>query len=317
MQDPPFLEPVLITGADGFIGSHLAREMARLGCRPVLASRSPKGAEDRNGLLLKRVYFDLTDDHSIEQFIDSVRPATLIHLAGARGSAGAVECANLNFHATARLLGCATRAGVKRIVTMGSAEEYGDQAGPLAERLELNPTTPYGISKALATGHALMLHDRDACPVVVLRPFSVYGPGQPRAMFVAQAVAAALRNAPFEMSGGEQMRDLVYVDDIVRGILAAAREPGVEGRVINLGTGRPKKLKDVAALVWELSGARSPLLVGARPARPEELYDTWADTTAARRLLRWEAAVGIEEGLRRTIESSRGTAMKAQQCQAR
>ncbi len=312
MQDRPFLEPVLVTGANGFIGGHVVRALVLSGCRPVLAARWPKEAGDQTVSSLKRAHFDLTDDYSLKKLVDDERPATLIHLAGTRGS----TAAEINFYATGRLLEYATRAGVKRIVTLGSAEEYGDQPGPLAESLQSSPTTAYGISKALATGHALMLHERDACPVAVLRPFSVYGPGQPRAMFIAQAISAALDNSPFEMSRGEQMRDLIFVDDVARGILAAAREPDVEGKVINLGSGRPRKLKDVAALIWELTGAQSPLLVGARSAPPEELYDTWADTATARRLLKWEASVNLEEGLRRTIEFSRKATIKAQQCRA-
>src|SRR5262249_58147072 len=134
--------------------------------------------------------------------------------------------------------------GVRRIVIAGSAEEYGSQAGPLNERLSLKPSTGYGISKALATKHALALNAREGCPVVVVRPFSVYGPGQPREMFVAQAVEAAVRGVPFKMSIGEQKRDLVFVADVARGLIRAAMTPRIEGKVINRATGLPYRLRE-------------------------------------------------------------------------
>ena len=116
--------------------------------------------------------------------IQKEKPNTLFHLAGTRRGGEAADCASLNFYGTAQLLEESQKNGVGRIVIAGSAEEYGNQPGPLNEQLSLKPRTGYGISKALATKHALALNAREGCPVVVVRPFSVYGPGQPGEMFV-------------------------------------------------------------------------------------------------------------------------------------
>jgi UDP-glucose 4-epimerase len=308
------LEPVAVTGATGFIGGHLIHALVAAGCRPLLVTRSRK---ELFGEQARYAQLDLTDGESVGQWIEKEKPATLFHLAGTKGRDKTTACAEVNYHATARLLEEATRAGVKRVVIVGSAEEYGNQSGPLNENLPLQAATSYGASKAMATNHALMLHERDRFPVVVARPFSVYGPGQPSFMFIAEAIDAALGGLPFRMSGGEQKRDLVFVEDVVRGLLSAASAPGIEGNVINLGSGRAHRLRDVAELIWQLIETRAPLLIGARPAANEELYDTWADTTVARRLLDWEAVVGLEEGLRRTIEFAReNLTNKVQRCQA-
>ena len=202
------------------------------------------------------------------------------------------------------LLIAARSAGVERIIIIGSADEYGNQVveGPLNESLELHPVSPYAMSKAAATGVALAMHASNGLPVVILRPFTVYGPGQPRNMFVSEAIDCAVRGEAFRMSEGCQTRDLVYIDDAIRAFLAAAQAPDVEGKVINIGSGRAYALRDVAELIWRLSETRAPLMIGARNAGADELHDTWADVTRARALLGWEATTSLEEGLRLTIE---------------
>jgi nucleoside-diphosphate-sugar epimerase len=157
----------------------------------------------------------------------------------------------------------------------------------------------------MATNQAIAMHARDGCAVVVVRPFSVYGPGQPRDMFIAQAIDSALRNVEFKMTRGEQKRDLIFVDDVVSGLIAAASALGIDGCVINLGSGECHRLREVAELVWKLTGTNAPLLIGARTAREADLYDTWADITLARRLLEWEPRVDLEDGLRRTVDFAR------------
>jgi nucleoside-diphosphate-sugar epimerase len=320
--DLSLFERVAITGGTGFIGGHLTRALVGMGCRPVLLARAVKRdgqfADLHDRVRWMRV--DLEEPRALWNAVREFRPKTVIHLAGVlgRGDAGAasVACAEMNVAATVRLLDAAMRAGAQRVVILGSAEEYGDQQGPLHEELPVFPVSPYGIAKAAASNFAKALHAKVGCPVVVARPFSAYGPGQPAGMFVAQAVDAALRNLPFRMSHGEQRRDLVFVGDVASGLIAAAGAPRVEGRVINLGSGRPHRLRDVAEMIWRLAGATAPLLIGARAASMEQLHDTWADTALARRLLGWESRVELETGLRQTIQWARAEFAREQvKCQ--
>jgi nucleoside-diphosphate-sugar epimerase len=196
-------------------------------------------------------------------------------------------------------------SGVARIVLIGSAEEYGNQRGPQQESSSPQPTSVYGNSKAIATANALKMHKERGCPVVIVRPFTVYGPDQPIEMFVAEAVDAAVRGTEFRMSEGYQKRDLVFVEDVVTGVIAAATVPNIEGQIINLGSGAAHSLRDVAQRIWEIARARSLLMIGARNAQPEELYDTWADITLARQLLNWTPSVSLNTGLERTIDHVR------------
>lgn len=293
---------LLVTGATGFIGSHLVRELIKAGHRPTLLARSHKPTLIAEfGDRVRWLFGDLADADTIAEAIQKERPAMIFHLAGSRDS----NCSELNFMATKRLLDAASRINPRRIIIMGSAEEYGKGSAPFSEEHPLNAESPYGIWKAAATCYALMLHRLRGCPVIVIRPFTVYGPGQPRNMFIAEAIDCAIRNVEFKMSSGEQKRDLVFIDDIVHGLMAAASAPNIEGKVINLGAGRPVRLKDLAKLIWRLSGSKAPLAIGARNTKPHELYDLWADITLARQLLGWEPRIDLETGLRITIDFAR------------
>jgi nucleoside-diphosphate-sugar epimerase len=299
----------LVTGASGFIAGHLARTLGAVGCELVLVSRSPRGADGARGDRVRWLQTDLTDADRLETILRDEAPEAIFHLAGTRGRGAArpfLACAEVNLCGTLRVLEAARRAApAARILLTGSAEEYGDQAGQQAETLPLQPSTPYGLSKAAATQVAQAMHAESGCRVVILRLFSVYGPGQPDDMFVAEAVDCAVRGVPFRMSRGEQRRDLIFVQDVVDALVAAASAPDIDGSVINVGSGHAHRLRDVAQRIWELAGSRAPLLIGAREAPASEQADTWADIAKARDLLRWEPRVDLERGLELTVRSAR------------
>jgi len=311
MQSSSENQTVAVTGATGFIGRYLTAALLAEGTRPVVLARSrtrpqePPWNDDR----IEWVPVELTDEGAVLEVLERERPGVLFHLAGTRGRDGetsaSLAAAEVNVHATVRVLDAATKAGVGRIVAVGSAEEYGPQPVPYHEGLPWRATSPYGISKAAATGLALAMQAEDGTPVVVLRPFTVYGPGQPGHMFIAQAVAAAVADEPFDMSHGEQRRDLIFVEDVVRAFIAASRAPGVEGRVINVGTGAAHRLRDVAELIWEITGTSAPLNIGKRQVASDQFQDTWADITLAQRLLDWSPSVALPSGIEATVEAAR------------
>jgi nucleoside-diphosphate-sugar epimerase len=304
-------QTVALTGATGFLGEHLLRALLEEGARPIVLGRTPN-APQRPPWSDQRVQWssvELADAEAVRGLLEREQPAVLYHLAGTRGrskgTSASAACAEVNVHATVRVLEAATQAGVDRIVAVGSAEEYGPQPVPYHEEMAWRATSPYGISKAAATGLALAMQAEEGCPVVVLRPFTVYGPGQPAQMFIAQAVTAAVAEEPFEMSHGEQRRDLIFVDDVIRAFLAAAGAPNVEGRVINVGSGAAHRLRDVAELIWEITGTSAPLRIGKRQVASDQFQDTWADITLAQRLLDWSPSMALPSGLEATVEWAR------------
>jgi nucleoside-diphosphate-sugar epimerase len=312
MPNPPTSKRILVTGGSGFVGQHLLRALLGAGYRPVATTRSLSGlgvTEDLRSAV-NWVEVDLNYPPSVAP-LGETGWDTVFHLAGVRvseGAPGAVE-RNLegNFTATENLLkvlGSSWNDG--RFLAVGSAEEYGFQDGPMTEQLPLRPVTSYGGSKARMTELVLKWASNARLSATVLRPFTVYGPGQPGQMFVAQAITHAVAGRPFAMTEGQQKRDLVFVSDVVTGLMSAMTAPvAIEGNAINLGSGKSTSLLEVAEMVWHLSSSTAPLVIGGRPGPPHELHDTCADISRARRWLNWSPQVPLDAGLQATIEWDR------------
>lgn len=295
---------VLVTGATGFLGRHLLPQMSS---NAVELWTSASGRTPPPSPVGRFVPADLTRPGETRRVLLEARPQIVFHLVGSlgRGPGGASEALRLNVSPTVELLEAAAEIDVERLVLVGSAEEYGAVPGQLSEDLPARPLSPYGASKAAATAFALAFAASQKSPVVVLRPFTVFGPGQPPGMFVGEAVTCAVAGEPFRMTAGTQKRDFVFVEDVAAALLAAASVPGIEGSVFNVGSGQAHALRDVAARIWEISSSQAPLLVGSRPAPAHELVDTWADVSRVHARLGWSARVSLDEGLRRTIAVAR------------
>lgn len=292
------LDRVLITGGAGFIGRHLAAELRRHGAQVLITARPQASPSDSSALAI-----DVRDAAAVARLLDSVRPSAVFNLVGRRPQSSTEdpeETIELNVIAAMRVVRESARVGVARVVLVGSAEEYGDQSMPVSEDAPLDPRTIYGAAKAAMTLHALALHRSTGAPVTVVRPFSVYGPGAPTQMFVAEAMDRASRGLPFEMTEGTQRRDLIHVDDVVSGLIAAVRSPQAVGEVFNLGSGVSHALRDVAHAIWRISEAGGDLRIGVRAPPPGDLKETRARIDKAERVLGWRPRLELEDGLRAT-----------------
>jgi nucleoside-diphosphate-sugar epimerase len=303
-------ERTLITGGTGFIGSNLISELLAINCSPTVLTRNKQEKVDSNFQNKKPtlIELDITDYAAVRKFVLDFRPTLIINLAATLGrdDASGQAIFKVNYEAVENLLEASLTAKVKRIILFGSADEYGYQPISQSEDLALLPNSPYAVSKARMTELAGKLFKQSGVPVVVLRPFTVYGMEQPKGMFLSDAIRCALENLPFEMSEGIQKRDYIFISDFVRAIMQASQSPDIEGKVFNIGSGQAFPLREIAKKVWEITGADKSLLkIGARTAVLSELHDTCADITKAEALLDWQPEVTLDDGLRETIKSIR------------
>jgi nucleoside-diphosphate-sugar epimerase len=299
---------VLVTGATGFIGSHLARRLVVHGAEVAVfmrASSDPCLLAD----VLDRVAVyevDICDQDSVSTAMAQICPDVVFHLAAIGMSEPFVSppvAVRVNVQGTLHLLEAAHQCGVRRFVHSGTAYEYGDTANDDATNREvLDPVNTYAASKAAARAFVRLYSRVYGLSTVNLRLFAVYGPGQPPKTLISSAVCAALEGRDFPMTPGEQMRDFVFVGDVVESYLRAAVTPGIEGVSIDLGTGRACKISQVVMLLFEMVGSSGRPLVGALPYRPSETMKQVADIRVARDLLGWQATTSLEDGLRQTIE---------------
>lgn len=300
---------VLITGATGFIGRHLCKALVAAGAL-VYALRRPDSfsspAEWASHLNIEWIEADLCDSDRLKSVIKEAAASHIFHLAAAtavdRGFETAPTMIANNLQGTINLLHALEATSYTCFIQTGSAEEYGMATAPFRETTFPQPVSAYSASKASATMFCNMYHRTLGCPIIILRPFLVYGPGQPINKLIPQAIQAALKDQPFPMTSGLQTREFTYIDDLISGYLKAATTPEAIGQTINLGTGKTYTILEVVEQIRQLTDSRMKLQVGALPDRVGEIMMYQCDNTKARDLLDWVPETSLTQGLRKTID---------------
>ena len=283
--------PIVVTGAAGFIGRRVVARLAAAGYRVWAADRVPDPGRWPAGVEYRQVDLE-------RELIAGEGDWLLVHLAWSmeRADERAQAASVVLF---ARLLG---QMGLRGVVGLGSAEEYGEREGCLREDMGPgNRLSAYGRAKYEACRALESWAQQGAARKAIwLRPFIVYGPGQGGNMAIPYALRCARERIPAEFSAGLQSRDFIHVDDVAEGIAQAAmrlmarKEPWL---VCNLGRGMPVRLRDVLEKMADVMAAREIFKFGARPMRVNEPQEQYADVTAARLGLAWEARIPWPEGI--------------------
>jgi UDP-glucuronate 4-epimerase len=302
---------VAVTGAAGFIGSHLCEALLASG-RPVtgIDAFTRFYARERKEANLARLRtvprFRLEERNLLAPGLAAALAGadSVVHLAGrpgVRSGAPAVFDAG-NVRATEAVVRAAARAGVRRLVLASSSSVYAPARTPLAEDAALAPPSPYGRSKLRAERLARRLTRRLGIELVVLRYFTVYGPRQRPDMAFARFTEAALSGEPAPLLGdGSQVRDFTYVGDAVDATLRAL-DHGRPGATYNVSGGRPVALTDALALIADATGRG--LALERHPRDPREHRTTAADLARARDELGWTPRVTLEDGIARQVAAS-------------
>ena len=312
---------ILITGSDGFIGSHLAEELVRRGANVrafvLYNSFNSWGWLDHAPREIKQ---------ELEVFPGDIRDP-LSTEAAARGCEVIVHLAALisipysylapesyietNVRGTLNVLQGARRADANRVIHASTSEVYGTATRvPIAEDHPLRAQSPYAASKTAADQLALSFHASFSLPVTVLRPFNTYGPRQSaRAVIPTAITQLAKRNGSIKLGSLHPTRDFSFISDTVEGFIAAIESERGVGEVINLGSNFEMSIGDTVRMIAELMGRSDvDLEVEAQRVRPpgSEVQRLWADNRKAIELLGWKPRYaqsdGLREGLRKTIE---------------
>ncbi|MEW6075934.1 MAG: GDP-mannose 4,6-dehydratase [Candidatus Omnitrophota bacterium] len=299
---------VLVTGINGFIGSHLAREL--------IASGAAVSGLIRQGADLWRIKdiagkvtllnADIRDYAQVQVAIRKACPKKVFHLAAyvnvSRSWEHSREMIDTNLLGTINLLHSLEGGECDCFINSGTCEEYGDNPTPFTEDQCPNPVSPYSASKAAATLFCGMIYKTKKVPIVTLRPFLTYGPQQVNNMLIPYVIQKALLSQDIEMTKGEQTREFNYVADIVDGYIRASVTPQALGEVINIGNATEYKIIDVVRMILKMLGNPVKPKAGALAYRPGETMHFYCDNTKARTILKWKPKVSLEEGLKKTIE---------------
>jgi UDP-glucose 4-epimerase len=312
--------PVLVTGADGFIGSHLTEALVRAGAKVrafcIYNSQGSRGWLDRIPAEIEReIEFRLGDVRDARFVEEAVRGTEVVlHLAALIAipySYQAVESfVDTNVRGTLNVLEAARRHGVRRLVQTSTSEVYGTPATlPIRETHPLQGQSPYAASKIAADKLCEAFHCSFELPVVTLRPFNTFGPRQSARAVIPTILEQLLRGKTrIELGSLAPRRDLTFVSDTVDGFLRAAVAEGIDGRTIQLGTGRTESIREVFEAACRALGVEAEVEERGERVRPgkSEVMVLQSDPAVAQELLGWSATVSLEEGLARTAAWMRG-----------
>jgi UDP-glucose 4-epimerase len=285
---------IVVTGARGFLGRHLCRRLVEAGAEVHGVSRRPPPS---GGEPIRWWQADLASAEDVARLWHATSPDVVYHLAGCVDGAPRLDLLLPTYHSlltsAVNLLEAATTCG-GRLVLAGSLEEQlaGDEGAP--------PASPYGAAKTAASMYAAMCHALFRTPVVVLRTFMVFGPGQPEWKLIPSTLKALFDGVPPELSSGRRVLDWIYVDDAVAAFVTAGCAEGIEGRVLDVGSGRLVSIEDLVARLVALTGSGVEPRFGILPDRPTRPPRA-ADVAATKQALGWQPEVGLEQGLARTV----------------
>lgn len=310
--------PVIVTGAAGFIGSHLTQRLLREGARVVgIDNFDPfyhEGTKRRNWReavagasagSFELAEMDIADGPGVASLFARVKPVTVYHLAAKAGVRPSIADPAGYMHAnvvgTASVLDAARASGAARVVVASSSSVYGNSASvPFREAQDVNaPISPYAASKRATELLCATHHHLTGMPTACLRFFTVYGPRQRPDLAISLFMRRIGSGEEITMFGdGSMSRDYTFVDDIVDGVRAASDRIDRFGHAVwNLGNNAPIALRDLITMIGEVVG-ETPRVRRA-PAQPGDVERTWADLSRSRAELGYEPVVPLRQGLAR------------------
>lgn len=306
---------ILITGAAGFIGCHLAKQLLDNG-------ENVFGVDDLSGGFLenldKRLKFtklDLREKDSVYDYIKQIKPSLVYHLAAdaseGRSQFTPLNCTERNYLAYLHLLIPCIKFGMEKIVLTSSMSVYGSQKPPFDETMDTKPDDIYGISKASMEQATKVLSKIYNFKFVIARPHNVYGPKQnlsdPYRNVIGIFINSVLNNKPFYIYGdGEQKRAFTYIDDFIPYFAKLGFLKKCEGQIINLGPTKVNTINDVAKVILcsffgDVSSVPKELTPIHLPDRPLEVKEAYCTSSKAVRLLNYKPRFSLEEGIKKMV----------------
>lgn len=305
---------VLVTGAGGFIGSHLVELLVREGYKVRAfvhynSNNNWYNLERAPADILKEVEVvagDIVDPYSVDSAVKGCE--TVFHLAALIGIpysyVAPASYVSVNVNGTLNVLEACKRHGVRRVLHTSTSETYGTaQYVPIDEKHPLVGQSPYSATKIAADKLALSYHLSFDTPVTVVRPFNTYGPRQSMRAIIPTIIVQALTNGRLRLGSLDPVRDLTFATDTARGFLMASLSDSVIGDTVNLGVGEGSSVRELVDLVGQLLGKELPVEIDQKRIRPanSEVMRLISDNSKAKERMGWQPRVSLKDGLEQTV----------------
>ncbi len=294
---------ILIVGGTGFIGYHLAKKSLKKGWQVTsISSNRPK--KIRYLPKVEYIRCNITNKKLLRR---SIRKAFdyVVNLGGYVDHSNKRKTFKSHYGGCKNLSEIFLKKTPLSFVQIGSSLEYGISSSPQKENIKCNLNTIksiYGKAKLLSSRHMIELFKKKNFPATVLRLYLVYGPRQDANRFLPITILGCIKNKKFPCSKGDQLRDFVYVDDAVEAIIKSLTNRNAIGQIINIGSGKPKRIKSVIEKVKKISKGGYPQY-GMFKQRKFEIPKLYPNVEKAKDKINWKQKISFEKGLRKTIDS--------------
>jgi nucleoside-diphosphate-sugar epimerase len=293
---------ILIPGGTGFIGYHLCLFFKKKSWIVHSVSKT-KPKVNRRVKGVKYIYCNVTDKKNLKKKLDNYYDY-IVNLSGYVDHGKGKSIKKVHFEGCKNLVYNFKEKRPKRFIQIGSSIEYGRLNSPQKENLvkkKINTFSFYGNAKLDSTFFLLDLYNRNKFPVTVLRLYLVYGPNQDNNRVIPFVINNSIKNKEFQCSPGYQYRDFTYIDDVTSAINKSLKSNRASGEIINIGYGRPKKMKNLIMLLVKLVGQGKPIFSKIK-LRSDELIKLYPNITKAKKLINWVPQISLKRGLYRTIK---------------
>ena len=309
---------ILVTGAAGFMGSHLVDALLDLGHEVYSLDDLSGGYMENVNTRSRFVKIDLREREKVEEFINQTKPQMIFHLAAdateGRSQFTPINCTQRNYMAYLNLLVPAIMNKVEKVILTSSMSVYGSQEAPFKETMDRKPEDIYAISKVSMERATEILSEVHGFKYVIIRPHNVYGPRQnmadPYRNVIAIFINCLLNNKHYYIYGkGEQKRAFSYIDDFTPYIVKAAFTKEAEGEIFNIGPTEEHSINELSDIVLKTFFEGKPVPENLKPKylpiRPMEVIEAWCTVDKAEKILGYKTSVKLEEGVRKMIEWAR------------
>jgi GDP-mannose 4,6-dehydratase len=300
---------VVVTGATGFIGSHIVPELLERDYDVYALERYVTGRYVLGNLRnVKTVFGDLKDFFAIRKIIHEIQPSAVIHLAAVSPVAYSYdhpqENIETNLIGTVNLAEACLREvpNFKQLLFASTSETYGNGPSPKTEDTPQNPNSPYAVSKLACEKYLLYMKDAYGFPITILHNFNTYGRKDNVHFVVERTIVQMLQGKTVRLGDPTPIRDFMYVADHVSSYLTCLGNEKAIGEVFNFCTGKAVSIKQLVQLIAELCGFRNEVVWDTIPSRPLDINVLVGDYSKAKKILNWEPKFTLEEGLRLTID---------------
>ena len=290
---------ILIVGGTGFIGYHLAKKLLKKGYKVTSISSNPP-KKIRYLSKVKYLFCDITKKKLLKKKIKKSYNY-VVNLGGYVDHFNKKKTFESHYKGCKNLTEIFFNKKPEAFVQMGSSGEYGSLKSPQHENSKCNPESIYGKAKLLASRHLIKIYKKNKFPVTILRLYQAYGPKQDLNRLIPIVINACKKNKQFPCSNGNQLRDFLYIDDVVNAIIKTLKSKKARGQIINIGAAKPKKVKNIIKYIKNnLKGGHPEF--GKIKLRKDEILKIYPNINKAKNKIDWTPKISFSKGIKSTIE---------------